>query len=90
MDENLWFITEENSYQRAISSFIRNNCSLTPRLHCAAVSRHEDMRLIRLVAAMHPWPVVLKDLVDDRLILDTGNHFNSTSALQANRHIDVA
>ncbi len=32
---------------------------------------------------------MLKDLVDDRLILDTGNHFGFTCALRANRHIDV-
>ena len=32
---------------------------------------------------------MLKDLVDDRLILDTGNHFGFASALRADRHIDV-
>ena len=32
---------------------------------------------------------MLKDLVDDRLILDTGDYLGLTSALWADRHIDI-
>lgn len=32
---------------------------------------------------------MLKDLVDDRLILDTGDYLGYASALRADRHIDV-
>lgn len=32
---------------------------------------------------------MLNDLVDDRMILDTGNHIGFASALRADRHIDA-
>jgi hypothetical protein len=37
---------------------------------------------------MHPLPANAANLVDDRLILNTGDHLGITLALRADRHID--